>query len=142
LLGVAKRNDGSLTAGCSAAVAIIDEQIGTGMGPMTLLDGCGLSYGNVASATYLVNLLEGMHRHPQGLALRTSLKERPAPGVRGLVKTGTHNEARALAGYIDAPGGQQYAFAILLNRAQSTSIGWADKLREQLYQALAAAVAH
>jgi serine-type D-Ala-D-Ala carboxypeptidase/endopeptidase (penicillin-binding protein 4) len=140
LLGVSKRGEGSINAGCLAVAAILDEQLGTGMGPMTILDGCGLSYGSSASAAYLVNLLDGMHRHAQGPALRASLKERPAPGVRGLVKTGTHNEARALTGYIDVPGGQQYAFAILLNRAQSSSIAWADKLREQLYQALAAAV--
>ncbi len=141
LLGVHKRGEGSITAGCQAATAIIEEHLGTGMGPMTLLDGCGLSYGCSASATYLVNLLDGMHRHAQGINFRASLKDRPATGVRGLVKTGTHNEARALAGYFDAPGGQQYAFAILLNRGQSNSIAWADKLREQLYQALAAAAA-
>jgi D-alanyl-D-alanine carboxypeptidase/D-alanyl-D-alanine-endopeptidase (penicillin-binding protein 4) len=141
LLGINKRGEGSISAGCLAVTTILDEQLGTGMGPVTVLDGCGLSYGCTASATYLVNLLDGMHRHPLGVHLRASLKDRPAVGVRGLVKTGTHNEARALAGYLDAPGGQQYAFAILLNRAQSSSIAWADKLREQLYQALAAAVA-
>jgi serine-type D-Ala-D-Ala carboxypeptidase/endopeptidase (penicillin-binding protein 4) len=139
LLGVARQKEGSISAGCVAVTAILEEKLGAGMGPFTVLDGCGLSYGNVASATYLVNLLDGMHRHPLGALYRESLKERPAPGVRGLVKTGTHNEARTLAGYFSVPQGKSYAFAILLNRAESSSIGWADKLREQLYQALAKA---
>jgi serine-type D-Ala-D-Ala carboxypeptidase/endopeptidase (penicillin-binding protein 4) len=139
LMGVARLKDGSIRAGTQAVTAILDEKLGAGMGPLTLLDGCGLSYGNAASATYLVNLLDGMHRHPLAALYRDSLKERPAPGVRGLVKTGTHNEARSLAGYFSVPNGKNYAFAILLNRAESTGIGWADKLREQLYQALASA---
>jgi D-alanyl-D-alanine carboxypeptidase/D-alanyl-D-alanine-endopeptidase (penicillin-binding protein 4) len=140
LLGVARSGEGSLVAGCAAALAVIDEQLGTGMGPLTLLDGCGLSYGNEASATYLVNLLDAMHRHESGAVFRASLKEKPTPGIRALVKTGTHNEARALAGYLDAVSGRRYAFAILLNRNQASGIGWADKLREQLFQTLVGAV--
>jgi D-alanyl-D-alanine carboxypeptidase len=85
----------------------------------------------------LVNLLDGMHRSEFGAVYHDSLKEKPAGAVRGFVKTGTHNEARALAGYLHGASGKQYAFAILLNRANSSGIAWADKLREQLYQALA-----
>lgn len=138
LLGAAKAGEGSITAGRTAAVEVLQGKFGTGMGPLTLLDGCGLSYGNQASAAYLVNLLDAMHRSEFSAVYHNSLKEKPAGAVRGFVKTGTHNEARALAGYLHAASGKQYAFAILLNRANSSGIAWADKLREQLYQALAA----
>ena len=138
LIGVVKAGEGSITAGAAAAVEVLHGRFGAGMGPLTLIDGSGLSYGNEASATYLVNLLDGMHRSDLGEVFRNSLKDKPAAGVKGQVKTGTHNEARALAGYLQGPSGKRYAFAILLNRKQATSIAWADKLRESLYLALAA----
>jgi D-alanyl-D-alanine carboxypeptidase/D-alanyl-D-alanine-endopeptidase (penicillin-binding protein 4) len=136
-IGAAKAGEGSIEAGHTAATQVLEGRFGAGMGPMELIDGSGLSYGNEASATYLVNLLDAMHRSEFGEIYRNSLKDRPAGNVKGQVKTGTHNEARALAGYLQGPSGKRYAFAILLNRAQSSSIAWADKLRESLYQALA-----
>ena len=139
LLGVKRSQEGSIVAGRTAALAILQERFGMGMGPVTLLDGSGLSYGNEASAAYLVNLLDAMHRSDLGPTYRASLKERNAPGISAKVKTGTHNEARALAGYFDGASKRHYAFAILLNRGDSTSFGWADKMREDLFQALAAA---
>jgi D-alanyl-D-alanine carboxypeptidase/D-alanyl-D-alanine-endopeptidase (penicillin-binding protein 4) len=138
LVGVARAGDGSITAGARAAVEVLEGRFGAGMGPLTLLDGSGLSYGNRASATYLVNLLDAMHRSELGADFLASLKDKHVGAVRGHVKTGTHNEARALAGYLVAPGGRTYAFAILLNRGESGGIAWADALREQLYQALVA----
>ncbi len=139
LLGVARSQEGSITAGCAAAVAVLEERFGPNMGPLTLLDGSGLSYGNEASAAYLVNLLDAMHRSELGTTYRASLKDKPAVGASALVKTGTHNESRALAGYIDGPNNRHFAFAILLNRSKANSSVWGDKLREQLFQALAAA---
>lgn len=139
LLGAAKAGEGSLTAGRIAAVQVLEGRFGVGMGPLTLLDGCGLSYGNEASATYLVNLLDAMHRSEFGALFRASLKDKDLAGVRGLVKTGTHNEARALAGYLIGAGGRTFAFAILLNRGTSASVAWGNTLREKLYEALAGA---
>jgi D-alanyl-D-alanine carboxypeptidase/D-alanyl-D-alanine-endopeptidase (penicillin-binding protein 4) len=138
MLGVAKAGDGSIIAGCTAVAQTLEGKFGAGMGPMTQLDGSGLSYGNEASATYLVNLLDAMHRSELGEVFRNSLKDKPAGQAKGQVKTGTHNEARALAGYLQGSSGRRYAFAILLNRRQASGIVWADKLRESLYQALAA----
>ena len=138
LLGVARAKDGSITAGRDAVVAVLKERFGD-LGPLTLLDGCGLSYGNEASAGFLVNLLDAMNRSELGPIYRASLKDRNAVGVNAMVKTGTHNESRALAGYIDGANNRHFAFAILLNRSKSSGISWGDKLREQLFQALAAA---
>jgi D-alanyl-D-alanine carboxypeptidase len=109
------------------------------MGPLTLVDGSGLSYGNEASAIYLVNLLDAMHRSEFGAIYRASLKDKDVAGVRGLVKTGTHNESRALAGYLIGANQRTYAFAILLNRGTATNITWANALREKLYETLAGA---
>jgi D-alanyl-D-alanine carboxypeptidase len=69
-----------------------------------------------------------------------SLKERPSAGVRGRVKTGTLAIACCLVGYLDPPGGGRYAFAILLNRGDAPSLAWAPKLRDRLYEAMAAGV--
>ncbi|MBA3698638.1 MAG: D-alanyl-D-alanine carboxypeptidase/D-alanyl-D-alanine-endopeptidase [Planctomycetes bacterium] len=137
LLGAAKAGEGSLVAGRIAAVQVLEGHFGAGMGPLTLVDGCGLSYGNEASATYLVNLLDAMHRSEFGPSYRASLKDKDLQGIRGLVKTGTHNESRALAGYLMAGDQRLYAFAILLNRGTAPGITWANALREKLYEALA-----
>ena len=139
LLGVKRFQEGSIIAGRTAALAILQERFGKGMGPVTLLDGSGLSYGNEASAAYLVNLLDAMHRSDLAPAYRASLKEKNAPGISARVKTGTHNEARALAGYFDGASKRHYAFTILLNRGDSASFGWADKMREDVFRALSAA---
>lgn len=139
LVGVVRAGDGSLVAGRTAAVEVLEGRFGVGMGPLTLVDGSGLSYGNEASATYLVNLLDAMYRSDFSATYRASLKDKDLPGVRGLVKTGTHNEARALAGYLIGGNGRTYAFAILLNRSNAASITWANTMREKLYATLAGA---
>jgi serine-type D-Ala-D-Ala carboxypeptidase/endopeptidase (penicillin-binding protein 4) len=140
LLGAAKAGEGSLAAGRIAAVQVLEGRFGVGMGPLTLVDGSGLSYGNEASVTYLVNLLDAMYRSEHSAIYRASLKDKDLPGVRGFVKTGTHNEARALAGYLIGAGGKTYGFAILLNRGTSANALWGNALREKLYEALAGAV--
>ena len=140
MLGATRAGEGSITAGRTAAVAVLQGKFGAGMGPLTLVDGSGLSYGNEASASYLVNLLDAMHRSEFGAIYRASLKDKDLPGVRGLVKTGTHNESRALAGYLIGANGRNFAFAILLNRGTAASITWANTMREKLYEALAGAV--
>lgn len=140
LIGVARGGDGSLVAGCPAVLAVLDEKLGAGAGDMQLLDGSGLSYDNRASAEYLVNLLDGMHHGPLAQVFAESLKERPAAGVRGLVKTGTHAQASCLAGYLAPAGGHRYGFAILLNRADASSMAWGERLRWKLFEIMAAAV--
>jgi len=140
LLGVAHSGDGSISAGCAAALTLLEGRFGTGMGPLALIDGCGLSYGNEASASYLVNLLDAMNRSDLGALYRASLKEKDAAGAHGLVKTGTHNESRALAGYLIGADKRTYAFAILLNRGSTASVTWGNSLREKLFEALAGAL--
>ena len=54
------------------------------------------------------------------------------------MKTGTLAVASCLAGYIDSAGGNRYAFAVLLNLGESTSFGWADRLRWKVFETLCA----
>jgi D-alanyl-D-alanine carboxypeptidase/D-alanyl-D-alanine-endopeptidase (penicillin-binding protein 4) len=139
LLGVAQRQEGSLAAGRAATLDILRQTLGETYAQVELLDGCGLSYDNRASATTMVNLLDAMHRTPLRQAFYGSLKERNAAnGVKGRVKTGTLAVASCLAGYIDTSAGNRYAFAVLLNLGESSSFGWADRLRWKVFETLCA----
>jgi D-alanyl-D-alanine carboxypeptidase len=138
LVAVARGQEGSLEAGRSAVLAVLKERLGDGISDgITLLDGCGLSYGNQASAATMASLLDGVQGSPLREVLIASLKERPSSGVRGRVKTGTLAIACCLVGYLDAPGKDRYAFAILLNKGEATSLDWAPRLRDELYDAMA-----
>jgi D-alanyl-D-alanine carboxypeptidase/D-alanyl-D-alanine-endopeptidase (penicillin-binding protein 4) len=138
LVAVARGQDGSLEAGRSAVLAVLKERLGDGISDgITLLDGCGLSYGNQASATTMARLLDGVQGSPLREVLIASLKERPASGVRGRVKTGTLAIACCLVGYLEPPGKDRYAFAILLNKGEAASFDWAPHLRDVLYEAIA-----
>ena len=55
------------------------------------------------------------------------------------LKTGSLNIARCLAGYIDI-NSNRYAFAILLDRNQAKSIGWASQLRYDILKQLASSL--
>jgi D-alanyl-D-alanine carboxypeptidase/D-alanyl-D-alanine-endopeptidase (penicillin-binding protein 4) len=137
LIAIARGQEGSIAAGHNAVLAVLTEHFGASFTHVSLLDGCGLSYGNQASAGTMAHLLDAMLTTPVGDAFLTTLKERPYAGVRGRVKTGTLAIATCLVGYLDTRSGRRYAFAILLNKADATSLAWAPKLRDLAYGAIA-----
>ena len=133
VVGATVSGEGSISAGAQATLSVVRDHLGLEMASVTLLDGSGLSYGNMASAADICRLLQALDRHPHGDRFRQTLKEKKHGLVTARVKTGTLNIARCLAGYIPGPNGENYAFAILLNRADANSIGWANQLRDKAF---------
>jgi PBP4 family serine-type D-alanyl-D-alanine carboxypeptidase len=118
LVAVARGQDGSIEAGRQAVLSV-------------------LGYGNQASAATMAHLLDAVQTTPLREVFINSLKEHPSSGVRGRVKTGTLAIACCLVGYIDPPGRDRYAFAILLNKGEAPGFDWAPRVRDQLYEAMA-----
>jgi D-alanyl-D-alanine carboxypeptidase/D-alanyl-D-alanine-endopeptidase (penicillin-binding protein 4) len=90
-------------------------------------DGSGMSTDDRIAPRAMTRLLSFAARQPWGPALRASL---PIAGVDGTLsdrfnnsplrghlwaKTGTHNEANALSGYLTASSGNTIVFSILVN---------------------------
>jgi D-alanyl-D-alanine carboxypeptidase/D-alanyl-D-alanine-endopeptidase (penicillin-binding protein 4) len=140
VLGAHVSGSGSIAAGTAAVEEILGRHLGLDMQQLTLLDGSGLSYDNQASAAVVCRLLAALHRHPQGGTYRETLKDQWHGHTLAKVKTGSLAVARCLAGYIRGPDGRYYAFAILLNRGDASSIGWANHLRDKSFQAMCAAL--
>ena len=140
LVAVARGAEGSIDAGSQAVLQVLSDKLGDGFAGITLLDGCGLSYGNQASAATMAHLLDAIQGTPLHEVFIDSLKEHPTSGVRGRVKTGTLAIACCLVGYLDPPGRPRYAFAILLNKGDAPAFDWAPHLRDQLYEAMAEGV--
>lgn len=131
-LGAERTGEGSAAAGSRAALATLAE-LGLDTTSITLDDGSGLGYANRASAAAICRLLAVMHAGQHGAAFRASLK---TDGAGVLVKTGTLLVARCLAGYIDAPSGKRYAFAILVGQNTARSFDWGTRLKDALKQDL------
>ncbi len=139
IIGFRRLGEGSISAGTRAVREACAPLLGDDVASLTLLDGCGLSYGNVASARALCHLLASMDAHRFGPLFAASLKDKPHAGVTGQVKTGTLATASCLAGYVDGRGGR-LAFAILLGQGQAANWGWGSALRERLYEMIAEGV--
>jgi serine-type D-Ala-D-Ala carboxypeptidase/endopeptidase (penicillin-binding protein 4) len=92
-----------------------------------LYDGSGMSMDDRVAPRALAKLLVYVARQPWGEAWRNSL---PVAGVDGTLsgrfrnsplkgrmwaKTGTHNEADALSGYLTTQSGKTVAFSIMVN---------------------------
>ena len=138
LVAVARGQEGSLDAGREAVLAVLKEHLGDGISDgITLLDGCGLSYGNQASAATMARLLDAVQGSPLREVFIASLKERPSGGVRGRVKTGTLAIACCLVGYLQPVGRPPVCFALLFNRGEAPSLDWAPHLRDALLQSIA-----
>ncbi len=137
VIGHHRAGTGSIADGCRAVEAILGEQLGLDPADFRLLDGSGLSHGNLASARQVARLLavmaadEELHEH-----FHDSLKEKWWGTVRCRVKTGTLSIARTLAGYIPGPDDKRYAFAILLHRDEAATIAWAIRAREWIFRKL------
>ncbi len=140
MLGFVRHRDGSIASGTKAVGAILHRLIGDRADAVTLLDGCGLSYGNAGSAEALVEVLAAMHRSVRRddfyQSLRDTRDDRRLPNLDARVKTGTLAIATCLVGYINRPDGHRLAFALLFNKGESRDFSWAPKLRDRLFRTL------
>jgi D-alanyl-D-alanine carboxypeptidase/D-alanyl-D-alanine-endopeptidase (penicillin-binding protein 4) len=115
-----------------------------------LRDGSGLSSGNRASASDLVQFLRAMDRHPHGELWRSTLaiagdsfgtlRHRfKDPMTRGQIlgKTGSLERVSTLAGYARGRSGRAYVFAILLN-GRGVSDWEGQAFQDRLLRALVA----
>jgi len=111
-----------------------------------MVDGSGLSRGNLTTPRDVVELLAGMDASEAAAPLRTSLAvagrsgtlsrrmRRTAALDRCRAKTGTLIGVSALAGYCDGRGGARTAFAFLMN---GVTVGGAHPLQDRMAAALA-----
>lgn len=139
IIGFRRLGEGSITAGTRAVREACAPLLGEDVASLTLLDGCGLSYGNVASAKALCHLLATMDAGVYSRLFASTLKDKPHAGVAGQVKTGTLATAACLAGYVEGRGGR-LAFAVLLGQGQANGWGWGPPMRERLYEMIAEGV--
>ncbi len=137
VLGFQRFQEGSIVAGSRATIEALGHLIGPRAQDLTILDGSGLSYGNQGSAGAMCAVMVAMHTSPGQQPFYDSLKVKDVGRAKGRVKTGTLAIATCLVGYLDPPGGGRYAFALLFNRGESRDFGWAPKIREQIYRAMA-----
>ncbi len=122
-LGVRFGTGGSTTAGAEVIASAV---AGFGLQP-TIVDGSGLSRSDRSSPHQVVDLLRSVLNTPYGRTLQASL---PVVGVTGTVahigvhtaaqgrceaKTGTLNLVTNLAGYCHSRGGDELAFALLID---------------------------
>jgi serine-type D-Ala-D-Ala carboxypeptidase/endopeptidase (penicillin-binding protein 4) len=94
---------------------------------LNMLDGSGLSRGNLVTADATVRLLVHMNRHPHGAAFRAALPVAAVDGtlrnrMRGTAaasnvraKTGTLSSSTSLSGYLFTAAGERLAFSLMIN---------------------------
>ncbi|NRA36595.1 MAG: D-alanyl-D-alanine carboxypeptidase/D-alanyl-D-alanine-endopeptidase [Planctomycetes bacterium] len=139
VLGYQLNKIGSIHDGCVAVRHYLKKHLRIDDAQLQILDGCGLSYDNMASPSTMCRILNAMHRHPSGSDFHDTLRTAKyswAQKYASKVKTGSLSVARCLSGYIDDRNGKRYAFCILLNKGSHTSISWANGLREKLYKTM------
>lgn len=139
LVGLKRLREGSIAAGSRAVRDACAPLMGEDAASVTLLDGSGLSYGNVASARALCRMLANLDASPLSAIFAASMKDKPHAGVAGKVKTGTLATAACLAGYVTGRSGHR-AFAILLGQGNANGWGWGPPLRDRLYEVIAESV--
>jgi len=126
LLGKVHGTDGSFAEGARVVRQFLIDA-GVEDNDFFFYDGSGMSPDDRIAPRALTQLLAFTARQPWGPALRASL---PIAGVDGTLsdrfnnsplrnhlwaKTGTHNEANALSGYLTAASGKTIVFSILVN---------------------------
>lgn len=140
LVAIRRGQPGSIEAGARAVMDACLPLMGEDAATVRILDGSGLSYGNVASARALCRLLASMDANPPlGTMFAASLKDRPHAGILGKVKTGTLATTSCLAGFVEGPRGR-LAFVVLLNQGRAETWGWASGLRDRVFELVAEAV--
>lgn len=112
-----------------AAVQAFARKAGVDTGKLNLLDGSGLSRGNMVTVEATLQLLSYMSQHRDGSVFREAL---PIAGVDGTLrgrmkgtaaannlraKTGAIGSAVALSGYVTSGGGERLVFSMIVNNA-------------------------
>ncbi|MBV6507281.1 MAG: hypothetical protein JJLCMIEE_00322 [Acidimicrobiales bacterium] len=145
-IGLARRGEGTTTAGAAAVPEILAEA-GLPVNGLVVADGSGLDTGNRVSCDLLLGILladgaEGPLSSNLSVAGQSgTLAERfvgtPAEG-RLTAKTGSLNEVTALSGWVLSEGGQNIAFAYVVNVPDGASVSGEDlALQTELGVALA-----
>ncbi len=116
---------GTFASGASAVARFLTVEVGIPAASVQVTDGSGLSMLDAATPRALVQLLAYERRAPEGDVFFQSLPEvgdglqRRMTGTAAegnlRAKTGTLNDASALAGYVTAADGEELAFSIIVN---------------------------
>jgi D-alanyl-D-alanine carboxypeptidase/D-alanyl-D-alanine-endopeptidase (penicillin-binding protein 4) len=120
---------GTFAAGAQAVGGFLREEVGLPAASFRVTDGSGLSLLDQATPHSLVQLLAWMRHAPEGGAFYQSLPV-VGEGIRSRMlgtaavgrlraKTGTMSDVSALSGYVTAAGGEELAFALLVNNLRS-----------------------
>ena len=120
---------GTFAAGAQAVALFLREQVGLPATSFRVTDGSGLSLLDEATPRSLVQVLAWARRAPEGRTFYQSLPV-VGEGIRSRMlgtaavgrlraKTGTLNDVSALSGYVTAAGGEELAFSLIVNQAQS-----------------------
>jgi D-alanyl-D-alanine carboxypeptidase/D-alanyl-D-alanine-endopeptidase (penicillin-binding protein 4) len=149
LLGKMYGTDGSFAQG-TRVVRQFMVDAGVSDDDFFLYDGSGMSYDDRVAPRVYTQLLAYAARQPWGTAWRDTF---PVGGVDGTLigrfrdsplkgrvwaKTGTHNEANALSGYLTAATGKTLAFSILVNGHRPGSDAEVQAI-DRIVEAIAAA---
>jgi D-alanyl-D-alanine carboxypeptidase/D-alanyl-D-alanine-endopeptidase (penicillin-binding protein 4) len=149
LLGKTLGADGSFAQGTRVLRRFLLDA-GVDDGDFFFYDGSGMSPGDKIAPRALTQLLAYASRQPWGPAWRETL---PVAGVDGTLanrfkdsplksrlwaKTGTHDEANALSGYLAAASGKTLAFSILVNNHRPGSEAELQAI-DRIAEAIAAA---
>lgn len=128
-LGKAAGTDPRQSAEEAGIKAVKDFLTRAGIDPsrVQMLDGSGLSRGNLVTADATVRLLIYMNRHPHGYTFRDAM---PVAGIDGTLrnrmkgtaamsnvraKTGTLSSASSLSGYLFTAAGERLVFSVIIN---------------------------
>ena len=124
-IGRAVDGAGTFASGAAAVARFLAVEVGIPEASVQITDGSGLSMLDAATPRALVQLLAYERRAPEGDVFFQSLPEvgeglqRRMTGTaaegRLRAKTGTLNDASALAGYVSAADGEELAFSIIVN---------------------------
>lgn len=128
-LGKATTTDPKLSSAEAGVAAVKNFLRGAGVeeSQLNMLDGSGLSRGNLVTAEATVRLLAYMNRHRHGAAFRAALPVAAVDGtlrsrMRGTpaasnvrAKTGTLSSSTTLSGYLFTAAGERLVFSLMIN---------------------------
>jgi len=132
-LGREFRGVGSFAAGIEVERRFLIDSLAVDSTAFEVVDGSGLSAGNLATPRAFVQILRAMRRRPGAEAfvqalpvgghsgtLQYRFRNPPLEG-RVRAKTGSIDRVNTLAGYLELDGGRTWTFAIQLNHHTATN---------------------